>query len=114
MSAWMPLRKLEQVMVLTEAERQTIAGLPGRVLHVEPRKDIVTEGGRPTEVHLICAGIACRYTLVHDGGRQITSFLVPGDYCDVRALLMGSMDHAVTALTACDVALIPHQHLLAA
>src|SRR5262249_33912982 len=27
---------------------------------------------------------------------------------------MGSMDHAVTALTACDVALIPHQHLLAA
>jgi hypothetical protein len=36
---------------------------------------------------------------LQDGPRQITSFLVPGDFCDLRALLMGPMDHTVSTLS---------------
>jgi CRP-like cAMP-binding protein len=114
MPALMLLRKLEQVMTLTDAERQTIADLPERVLQVPAREDIVPGGSRPTEVRLIRAGIACRNNVVQDGRRQITSFLVRGDCCDLRALLMGHMDHTVTALAPCDVAVVPHERLFAA
>ena len=36
MPTTMLLRKLEQVMVLSHSERQTIEELPERVLHIEP------------------------------------------------------------------------------
>jgi CRP-like cAMP-binding protein len=113
MPALMLLRKLEQVMVLTATEQQIIAGLPVRVLHVKPREHIV-DGSRSTEVRLIRAGIACRYSLLQGGGRQITSFLVPGDWCDLRAVLMGRMDHAVIAVAPCDIAVVPYDRLFAA
>ena len=96
MPATMLLRKLEQVLALSRAERQTIEELPEHVLHVQRREDIVN-GSRPTSVHLLRTGIAGRYTLLGEGQRQITAFLVPGDCCDLRALLMGDMDHSVAA-----------------
>jgi CRP-like cAMP-binding protein len=112
MPALMLLRKLEQVMVLTDTEQQIIAALPERVLHVEPGEGIV-DGSRADEVHQIRAGIACRYSLLQNGRRQITSFLVPGDWCNLRALLMGRIDHAVTAIAPCDVAVVPYECLFA-
>jgi hypothetical protein len=78
MPATMLLRKLEQIMVLTDAERQTITELPERVLQVARREDIVN-GGKPTSVRLIRSGVASRCTLLGEGLRQITAFLVPGD-----------------------------------
>jgi CRP-like cAMP-binding protein len=111
--ATMLLRKLEQVMVLTNAERQTIEELPERILHVQRRDDILN-GSRPTSVHLLRTGIAGRYTLLGEGQRQITALLVPGDCCDLRALLMGDMDHSVAAFAPCEVAVVPHQRLFAA
>jgi CRP-like cAMP-binding protein len=109
----MLLRKLEQIMVLTDAERQTIAELPEHVLHVARRQDIV-DGSKPTNIRLIRSGIACRYTILGEGLRQITAFLVPGDCCDLRALILADMDHSVAALGPCEVAVVPHQRLFAA
>ena len=113
MPATMLLQKLEQVMVLTDAERQTISKLPEHVLRVERREDIV-DGSKPTSVHLLRSGIAGRYTLLGEGQRQITAFMVPGDCCDLRALLMGDIDHSVAAFSPCEVAVVPHQRLFAA
>jgi CRP-like cAMP-binding protein len=50
---------------------------------------------------------------LNDGRRQITGILIPGDICDLRALLLRKMDHGVAALTSsCQIAVIPHQKLL--
>jgi CRP-like cAMP-binding protein len=113
MPSTMLLRKLEQVLALTKAERQTIEELPEHVLHLQRSEDVLN-GSRPTSVHLLRTGIAGRYTLLGEGQRQITAFLVPGDCCDLRALLMGDMDHSVAAFASCDVAVVPHQRLFAA
>jgi CRP-like cAMP-binding protein len=112
MPSTMLLRKLEQILALTNAERRTIEELPERVLHVQRSEDILNGSG-PASVHLIRTGIAARYTLLGEGQRQITAFLVPGDCCDLRALLMGNMDHSVAAFAPCDVAVVPHQRLFA-
>ena len=39
------------------------------------------------------------------------AFLIPGDICDLRALLIGKMDHAVAALNKCRVATISRQKI---
>ena len=39
-------------------------------------------------------------------------FVIPGDLCDLDGLVMGSMDHSVSTLTAAKVALIPRDLLL--
>ncbi len=113
MPSTMLLRKLEQVLALTKAERQTIEELPEHVLHLQRSEDVLN-GSRPTSVHLLRTGIAGRYTLLGEGQRQITAFLVPGDCCDLRALLMGDMDHSLAAFASCDMAVVPHQRLFAA
>ena len=78
---------------------------------VQARTDIVADGHWPDELSLITEGFACRYKLAGDGQRQIMAFLIPGDICDLRALLIGKMDHAVAALNKCRVATISRQKI---
>ena len=54
---------------------------------VDAHQDIAREGDRPSSVTLLLAGFACRYKLVSDGKRQITSFHIPGDMPDLSSLL---------------------------
>lgn len=42
---------------------------------------------------MILEGFACRYKVLKDGRWAITSFLVPGDMCDLRMFILKQMDH---------------------
>lgn len=55
-------------------------------------------------VMLLLSGWACRYKIFNDGRRQITSFILPGDFTSVRACLFGVADFETEALTTCTVA----------
>jgi CRP-like cAMP-binding protein len=105
------VRKLEQLTPLSDVEKQIAMRAPVRMRHVSARQDIVSDRSQPTDISLISEGFACRYKLLGDGRRQITAFLIPGDICDLRALLLRQMDHGVAALTSCQIAVIPHQKL---
>ncbi len=52
-------------------------------------------------------GWACRYKLLPEGTRQITSFLMPGDTCDLYASVSNYMEHSISTLTAARIALVP-------
>ena len=80
--------------------------LCGDVRETAARKDIISEGDRPEHVHLMLEGWAARYMLVPSGNRQITAFLIPGDFCDLHVTVLGHMDHGIVALTPCRVAYI--------
>jgi CRP-like cAMP-binding protein len=56
-------------------------------------------------------GWAARYKFVDDGSRQITAFLLPGDFCDMHVAILGEMDHSILAITDARVALVPHDVL---
>ena len=105
------VRKLEQFAPLSELEKQIAMQAPVHMRHFNGRQDIVVDGSRPTVINLISEGFACRYKLLGDGRRQITAFLIPGDICDLRALLLHQMDHGVAALKPSKIAVIPHQKL---
>jgi len=73
-------------------------------------EDLVTEGDAPTHCRVLLEGQAFRHRTLPDGRRQIMSFHIPGDVCDLQGMFL-AMDHNVTALTTCEVGLIPHARL---
>jgi CRP-like cAMP-binding protein len=105
------IRKFERFAQLTETEKRALLAAPARLRQVPVRHDIVSDGSHPTDVHVIVEGFACRYKLLPDGQRQILSFLIVGDFCDLRASLLRRMDHGVAALSRNQIAVIPHQRL---
>ena len=89
-------RAIENLVVST---RVTAAG-----------EDLVVEGDAPSHCRVLLEGQAFRHKTLPDGRRQIMSFHIPGDVCDLQGLFLG-MDHNVTALFAGEVGLIPHAKL---
>ena len=60
---------------------------------------MIREGEKPESVKLLLQGWACRYKVMEDGRRQIVSFFVPGDICDLNIYLLREMDHSIGAIT---------------
>ena len=73
---------------------------------VPARTDLVREGDKPGPIFVVLEGWACRYTLLSDGTRQITAFLMPGDCCPMHASAQETMDHAIATLTPARVTTI--------
>jgi CRP-like cAMP-binding protein len=72
---------------------------------------MVREGDRPSESTVLITGLAARYNVLKNGKRQITALHVPGDFVDLHGFLVKTMDHAVLAITPCQVGTVPHETL---
>jgi CRP-like cAMP-binding protein len=101
------VRKLEHFASLGEADRLVLERLSAEVRTVDPHVDLIREGDVPEEAVLMLDGVAGRYKLRQTGSRQIMTYLLPGDLCDVDAPYLGRMDHAVGTLSTAAVARIP-------
>lgn len=75
-----------------------------RVRNFGPRVDIAREGERPKDVQLILSGWACRYKQLEDGRRQVVSFFLPGDICDLNIFILREMDHSIGTITPVSIA----------
>ena len=78
---------------------------------VRPRSDVLRQGDVPTVAHVLLDGHTYRYRLLHDGRRQITAVLVPGEICDLEAVMRGRADYSVGALTKCVLGEIPAEQV---
>ncbi len=76
-----------------------------------PNYDLILEGDEPGPVFVILAGWAFRYKLLPGGSRQIISFMMPGDFCDMHVAVLAEMDHSIATLTEATVATIPRQQM---
>ncbi|MCF4125685.1 Crp/Fnr family transcriptional regulator [Methylobacterium sp. SyP6R] len=101
------IRKLERFTRLSDADKSLLQqAATARIVNYDTHQDIIAEGEEPTDVNLILGGWVCRYKQLADGGRQIMSFLLPGDLCDLNIFLLRRMDHALGTLTPVAVAKI--------
>jgi CRP-like cAMP-binding protein len=73
--------------------------------------DLILEGDEPGPVFVILAGWACRYKILPGGSRQIISFMMPGDFCDMHIAVLAEMDHSIATLTEATVATIPRREM---
>lgn len=91
----------------TAPERQALAGVLGGQRVFAPREALLHEHRAQGGLLLLVEGFACRFRMLPDGRRQILGFLLPGDLCDLRLLLLGRLDHSVAALGAVRASLLP-------
>lgn len=105
------IAKLENIAILSAEDRLALGGLCGDVRDIQAGRDIIREGDRPDHVHLVVEGWAARYKIVGNGARQITAFLIPGDFCDLHVTILRAMDHGITALTPARIAMVPHDRM---
>lgn len=107
------IRKLGNFVALSDAEKRALAGAVQSVRHLGPREDFLTEDTRPRGVSLMVEGFACRYKLLPDGRRQIVSYFLPGDTCDLRVYMLKRIDHSLGTVTASVIAHLSHESLIA-
>ncbi len=101
------IRKLQNYAPLTDEERAGLQELTSRRQRLlNSRDDVIAQGERPGFVNLIVEGFACRYKILPDGRRQILSFFIPGDLCDLHNDVLGVMDHSIGAISALRIAQI--------
>lgn len=100
------LMKLEQHATLPPQDRDLLSRMLADIRPFDGRRDVIRVTENPEFVHLMIEGWACRYSIVDDGQRQITAFLVPGDFCDAHIIMLGQMDHSIGTLGQARVAFI--------
>ncbi len=97
--------RLQAYTRLSQADIATLDQLSRKgVRQVGARRDLIREGDKPRSVFLILEGWACRYKQLPDGRRQVVSFFIPGDVCDLHAYILKEMDHTVGAISPIKVA----------
>jgi CRP-like cAMP-binding protein len=106
------LRKLANFTKLSEEECAVVHDCTRDVREFGAREDIISQGDRTAGVKLLLEGFACRYKVLEDGRRQIVSYFVPGDLCDLRVFILKRMDHSIGALVASKVAEIAPDDVL--
>jgi CRP-like cAMP-binding protein len=107
------IRKLEAYARLSDDDRRLLDSASQDARTVPGRTDLIREGDRPADVHLILEGFACRYKITSEGKRQIMAYLVPGDFCDLHVFVLEHMDHSIGTLSPCKVVNIPRERILA-
>lgn len=92
------LRQLERFGASAQA-LAALQALPTDSRILRPDGLVRTIKSRSPFTHFIDDGWAARCEHLPDGSRQITNFLLPGDFCDLHCEALGRMDHEVVALT---------------
>ncbi|MDX8468872.1 Crp/Fnr family transcriptional regulator [Mesorhizobium sp. VK23B] len=104
---------LGQHDAVSNEEKELLTGAMSTEKYFLAGEDIVPEGSRPVYSTLIVDGLAARYKVLEDGGRQFTSLQVAGDFVDLHAFLLKTMDHGIVALSPCHVVAAEHSRLRA-
>lgn len=102
-------RKLAQFIPLSDHDLRVIEELRTPDERHPADVEMVSEGDVPRSMFLLKQGMAMRYRILPDGGRQILTFLIPGDLCD--CFFLGRMDHSIGTITPVNVAPISRERM---
>ena len=105
--------KLEGFTRLSQDDLAALTRAMANVRVIDPRRDLTSEGDRPSYVHVVLEGWAAAYKTLPDGNRQIVAFFVPGDFCDTNVYVLKRMDHSIGAVTRLKVAMIGPDEMIA-
>ena len=105
------VEKIRSYVTLSDLDVKLLENACNSVRTVSARHDLIREGDKPGPVFVMLEGWACQYKLLPEGGRQITAFLMPGDFCDMHVAVLDEMDHSLATLTRARVAFIPRAQM---
>jgi len=106
------VRKLEGYTPLDQEDKRLLNSIITDIRHVPAHTDLAIEDQKPTSVHLVMEGFACRYKFTAEGNRQIMAYLLPGDFCDMHVMVLKQMDHSIATISPCAVVDISRDDIL--
>ncbi len=92
---------------LTERDVTTISDAPYTLVDYQRNQRITAFSKVPPCVYVLTSGIACLSIVAIDGRRQITRFLLPGDFCNAFDAQPSAPIEGVDILVATRMAAIP-------
>ena len=107
------LLRLAVFVPLSADESRALESSATTVRLFRPHEDLVREGESAPHVGLLVSGFAYRCRVLPDGRRQVVSYLIPGDLCDARQLLVPMATHTVSSLVASNAVMFSRDSLLA-
>ncbi len=105
------IRKLERFEPWSVDERQSVLDAVDSTIRLPAHAHLVQEGETPDGVHVVLEGFVCGYKLLPDGRRQIVSYCLPGDLCDLRTTLQPRMDCSVGTISQALVVRLSRERL---
>lgn len=108
------VRRLSNFTALSNADISVLNSLSDHTATYRANSDVAIEGEAPRSAFVVTEGVACSYRNMQDGRRQIITFLLPGDICEVHAFLAKSMDHSIAALTRLTLSSISREKIISA
>jgi CRP-like cAMP-binding protein len=105
------LHRLRLRSVLTPEEQQAVLALDCDTRHYRANEDIVSPGEHVEHACLVSRGLAGRFDQMLDGERQVTSFYLSGDMCDLHSVVAPRASWSITALGPVTAMLVPHRQL---
>ncbi|MES2445376.1 MAG: Crp/Fnr family transcriptional regulator [Pseudomonadota bacterium] len=97
-------KRLGRGAALTSDDCAAVLAMPHVAREFEAGQYLLREGDRPKYCSFMLSGFTYRHKFVGDGGRQIVSIHIPGDFIDLQNMLLDTADHNIQALTGSVVA----------
>ena len=97
------VRKLSNFIRLSDGEIECLTQLQAARENVDALTDLVHEGQTGHRAFVLQRGWAYSYKLLPDGGRQVITFSVPGDFIGLRSVLLRTSDHSFATFSDCVV-----------
>jgi CRP-like cAMP-binding protein len=92
------VRRLNALYPLQPAETKMLESLVESVYPVAPHQDILREQQPAREALILLEGLACHYKVLDSARRQMTGFVLPGDFCDFGFLSSSATRQSVMSL----------------
>src|SRR5262245_50702228 len=93
------LRRKSLFRPLSKGELQFVSAMKRRHIEVAAGATLIEEGAANVAIYTLYEGWAIRYRMLPNGSRQILDFVLPGDLIGLSTVLIGTIGHAVAALT---------------
>jgi len=92
-------RKLSNFIRLSPAELDCLTEIQAKPQKIDAQTDIVHEGQTGHHAYILQRGWAYCYKLLPDGGRQVITFSLPGDFMGLRSVLLRTSDHSFSSVS---------------
>lgn len=106
------LKKLRQRTDIGADEERAIREAVSETRRLRADEIFVRSGQELNSSTLLLSGWMARSKDLPSGERQVTELHIAGDFADLHGFTLKRLDHDVTTLSECVVAIVPHERLL--
>src|SRR3954454_15711764 len=107
------LKKLRERIDISYDEERVIRDSVAEVRRIPADQLVVRAGEELSSSLMLIDGWMARSKDLPGGERQVTQLHVAGDFADLHGFALKHLDHDVTTLSDCRIAVVPHERIQA-